>query len=368
MRKATKYDISTTNIANLGTELEKKVKAASAANEKQWAGAGKAVGLQIWRIEKFQVVPWAVDQYGSFYTDDSYIVLQTYKRADALAWNVFFWLGETTTQDEAGTAAYKTVELDTILGGAPIQHREVQGYESDSFMSLFPKGVKLLSGGVESGFKHVKPHEYKPRLLHIKGNKKNIRCTQVPLSVDSLNDGDVFVLDHGLTVYQWHGPHASVPEKAKGAQVTRALDDERGGKVEIKVIEPTTDDADSTAFWAAFGGKKPVKSKAEGGSDEVEVSFRRLFRLKEESGKFTFTKVAEGKIAHSLLDSSDVFILDTGVEVFTWVGKKASTKEREHALSYAQNYLNEYKRPAYLSICRILEGGENEVFHEVFTS
>ena len=56
--------------------------------------------------------------------------------------------------DEAGTAAYKTVELDDFLGGAPVQHREVQGFESKLFMSYFPKMV-ITKGGVDSGFNKV---------------------------------------------------------------------------------------------------------------------------------------------------------------------------------------------------------------------
>ena len=44
-------------------------------------------------------------------------------------------------QDEYGTAAYKTVELDTYHDDKAIQHREVQGYESNSFKHLFPKGI-----------------------------------------------------------------------------------------------------------------------------------------------------------------------------------------------------------------------------------
>lgn len=42
-------------------------------------------------------------------------------------------------KDEYGTAAYKTVELDTYLDDAAVQHREVQGSESKRFLSLFPK-------------------------------------------------------------------------------------------------------------------------------------------------------------------------------------------------------------------------------------
>lgn len=94
-------------------------------------------------------------------------------------------LGLETSQDEAGTAAYKTVELDDFLNGAAVQYREVEGYESAEFLKIFEStgGIKILEGGMESGFNHVKPVEYRPRLLEVKG-KHHIRIQQVELTCD----------------------------------------------------------------------------------------------------------------------------------------------------------------------------------------
>jgi len=369
MLKPKTYNIADSNIAMLGSDLEKKVKAAAANTEPAWDNAGKKVGLEIWRIEKFHVKFWPKEQYGSFYDGDSYIVLNTYKKPDgnALLFDVHFWLGTYTSQDEAGTAAYKTVELDDKLGGAPVQHREVQGYESDMFLGYFGNQIKLLSGGVDSGFKHVKPEEYKPRLLHIKGKKK-VLVTQVEMERASLNSGDVFILDAGLKLFQFNGKKAGPQEKQKGAQLSHALSDERKGKAKIFVLEETDKEEE---FWKQLGGIGPIKTAEEGGDDnEFETSGKadkKLFRLSDSSGKLEFASVATGNaIKRNMLDSSDVFILDSGNEVFAWIGKGASVDEKSKALSFAQDYLTKYNRPAFLPISRILEGAENEVFESHF--
>lgn len=84
-----------------------------------------------------QVEDWPAEQYGEFFNGDSYIILNTYKEEEEIKYDVHFWIGKYSTQDEYGTAAYKTVELDTFLDDKPIQHREVQGHESSSFKSYF---------------------------------------------------------------------------------------------------------------------------------------------------------------------------------------------------------------------------------------
>jgi len=282
---------------------------------------------------------------------------------NALSWDVHFWLGEFTSQDEAGTAAYKTVELDDFLGGAPVEYRQVSHHESEKFLSLFdPPGMRLLEGGVASGFNHVKPEEYKPRLLHIKGKGKSVSVSEVPLSHTSLNSGDAFILDAGLNLYTWFGKTAGPAERHKAASLSKALDDERAGKPVQTVF--TEGDADATPFWNLLGGQGPIKSAAQGGADDAqEKRAKVLLQVSDASGALKFTKIAEGDIKRSQFVSKDAFIFDAGPEVFVWVGKGATVNERKGALQYAQSYLKDNNRPVYLPIVRILEGGENEVFN-----
>lgn len=53
---------------------------------------------------------------------------------EGLEYDLHFWIGKYSTQDEYGTAAYKTVELDTYHGDKPIQHREVSSRQTGIFM------------------------------------------------------------------------------------------------------------------------------------------------------------------------------------------------------------------------------------------
>jgi gelsolin len=372
LRKQQTVDILASNIAFLGTDLEKNVRAAAAACEDQWKTAGKAAGIQVWRIEQFKVVPYPKQDYGRFYEGDSYIVLKTnkLKGSDGLAWDVHFWLGLETTMDEAGTAAYKTVELDDYLGTAPVQHREVQGREGDLFLSYWPNGISYLKGGVDTGFHHVKPDEYRTRLLHVKGNLKNVRITEVPLKASSLNSGDIFILDKGLNLYQMQGKKSSAGERMKAAQLSRAIDDERKGLATVHVAEQGDGDKDFwPIFWEALGGEGPI-SDVSGSDDAASVEaakLKKLFRLKEhDDSNLAFELVAEGRFNKGMLDGNDVFILDQGQEVFVWVGKGSSAKERKWGIQYAQNYLIQHNRPNWLPITRIFQGGENEVFETSF--
>ena len=67
------------NLAMLGSIYEKALRLQRAEGEPQWKTIKKEPGLYIWRIEKFNVIPWPKDEYGTFYQGDTFIVLSITK-------------------------------------------------------------------------------------------------------------------------------------------------------------------------------------------------------------------------------------------------------------------------------------------------
>jgi len=360
------YTIQGSNLELFGTDVEHKCKESAAAGEKQWQGTGQAVGLKIWRIEKFKVVPWPVEHYGEFYDGDSYIVFNTHGIAPHFQFDVHFWLGEHTTQDEAGTAAYKTVELDDFHHGAPVQHREVQGYESEMFVSYFPQGLHIMHGGVETGFRHVTPEQYKPRLFHVRGGFRDCRVWEVPLTRDSLNSGDAFVLDAGLKIFQWHGSSAAGPEKMKAGQFSRHLHSERSGRPQVIILEEPSGDPE---FWQLLGGEGPIMTAEEGNSQDnapAQATVKSLFRLSDKSGSLTFTEVAKGSLKKASLDTNDVFIVDACDRIWVWVGARSNTNEKRRAMGFAHKYLVDHNRKLQTGISKVPEGVATPGFDQCF--
>lgn len=128
----------------------------------------------------------------------------------------------------------------------------------------------------------MEPDKYEPRLLHLKG-KRNVRARQVPLKRESLNEGDVFILDNGLKLYLWNGKDANRFEKAKGVQLLVKLRNERGARPETVLLD---EDPENEEFWSMLGGQGPIASAEEGGEDEVADSGEetKLFRVSDASG------------------------------------------------------------------------------------
>lgn len=362
------------NIALLGSDLEKEVRKHAAETEEAYKGAGESVGIEIWRVEQFKVVKWKKRHYGTFFSGDSFIILHTYKHdaTDKLLWDIHFWLGSKTSQDEAGVAAYMTVVLDDLLNTTPVQFREVQGYESEEFLSLWgDSGMRVLSGGVASGFHNISKDEmknYSPRLMQVKGTAKRVVVREVECSASAMNHGDVFLLDCGESkLYQWNGEESGPFERRKASEVIEAIKTEREGTPDVEVLDESSD---NEAFWSHVSGSLgDVKDAASGGADsevKEEAPTVKVFRVSDSSGELKMEEYKSGDdVKGCKLDSTDVFIVDSGDTVFVWVGTEASKSERRMGMKYATDYLSKFGRPSHTPVVRVIEGSETAAFKKI---
>jgi gelsolin len=118
------YDIKDSNVELIGSDLDHKVKHASAETEPAWndGHVGRTPGLFVWRIDNFAVVPVPKPSHGVFYSGDSYIVLHSQQikskiedddpKNKKLTHAIHFLLGTHTSQDEASASFSSDYQTD----------------------------------------------------------------------------------------------------------------------------------------------------------------------------------------------------------------------------------------------------------------
>lgn len=337
------------------------------ALEPAFQGAGQRLGMEIWRIENFEPVPLPKSECGKFYSGDSYIVLQTSPgKGGAYLFDIHFWLGKDTSQDEAGTSAIKTVELDAILGGRAVQHRELQGHESDKFLSYFKPCIIPMEGGVASGFKKTEEEEFDTRLYVCKG-KRVVRLKQVPFSRSSLNHDDVFILDTKEKIYQFNGANSNIQERAKALEVIQYLKEKyHEGNCGVAIVDDgkLQADSDSGEFWVLFGGFAPIGKKVPSEDDIVlEKTPPTLYSITDNQ-----VNAVDAELSKSLLENNKCYILDCGAEVFVWIGRVTQVDERKSAIQAAEEFIANQNRPKSTRITRLIQGYETHGFKSNFDS
>ncbi|KAM0907641.1 hypothetical protein ACQ4PT_015983 [Festuca glaucescens] len=263
--------------------------------------------------------------------------------------DIHYWLGKDTSQDEAGTAAIKTVELDAALGGRGVQYREVQGNETEKFLSYFKPCIIPEEGGVASGFRHA---------------EVNAR-EHVPFARSSLNHEDIFILDTESKIFQFNGSNSSIQERAKALEVVQYLKDtNHEGKCDVAAVEDgkLMADADAGEFWGLFGGFAPLPRKTFPELNGIDTAFPpKLLCV----NKVQTVSVDCDVLTKALLDSTKCYILDCGSEIYVWMGRETALEDRKRAGLAAEELLREGNRPKS-HIIRLMEGSEMAIFRSKF--
>ncbi|TKC46840.1 hypothetical protein EI555_015250, partial [Monodon monoceros] len=379
---------------------------------------GNDPGIITWRIEKMELALVPLNAHGTFYEGDCYIILskgqqrrggelapdlislttsQTRRMGSILSQDIHFWIGKDSSQDEKSCAAIYTTQLDDYLGGSPVQHREVQCHESDTFRGYFKQGIIYKKGGVASGMKHVETNTYDVKwLLHVKG-KRNIRATelspapwplrlapknssyimstsplQVEMSWDSFNRGDVFLLDLGKVIIQWNGPESSSRERLKAMLLAKHIRDrERGGRAEIGVIEGDKEAASPELMKVlqdTLGRHSIIKPAVPDEiTDQQQKSNITLYHVSDSAGQLAVTDVATRPLVQGLLNHDDCYILDqSGTKIYVWKGRGATKVEKQMAMSKALNFIKMKGYPSSTNVETVSDGAESAMFKQLF--
>ncbi|NXD37111.1 VILI protein, partial [Copsychus sechellarum] len=329
-------------------------------------------GIQIWRIENMEMVPVPTKSYGNFYEGDCYVVLSTRKSGSNFSYDIHYWLGKESSQDEQGAAAIYTTQMDDHLGSVAVQHREVQGHESETFRAYFKQGIIYKKGGVASGMKHVETNTYNvQRLLHVKG-KKNVVAGEVEMSWKSFNRGDVFLLDLGQLIIQWNGPESNRNERLRAMTLAKDIRDrERGGRAKVGVVDGEDEDASPELMKVlkhVLGEKRDIQPAIPDEKvDQIVKSSLKLYHVSNASGNLVIQEVGVPPLTQDMLLHEDCYILDQGgIRIFVWKGKNASKEEKQQAMSRALGFIKAKNYPDSTSVETENDGSESAVFRQLF--
>ncbi|XP_014750951.1 villin-4 isoform X2 [Brachypodium distachyon] len=330
-------------------------------------GAGQKDGLEVWRIENFKPVPVPTSSYAKFYMGDSYIILKTSAlKNGSFRHDIHYWLGKDTSQDEAGTAAILTVELDAALGGRAVQYREVQGNETEKLLSYFRPCIMPQPGGVASGFNHVEVNEQEHvTRLYVCRGKHVVHVKEVPFSRSSLNHEDIFILDTKSKIFQFNGSNSCIQERAKALEVVQYIKDTfHEGKCEVAAVEDgkLMADAEAGEFWAQFGGFAPLprKTTSEETGKDSEIAVKLLCF---NQGKLEL--ITSEPLVHDLLETNKCYLLDCGAEMYVWLGRSTSLQVRKGASESAEKMLVADSR-TQSHVMKVIEGYETVMFKSKF--
>ncbi|XP_071380443.1 scinderin like a [Centroberyx affinis] len=286
-------------------------------------GSGK---VQIWRVEGGEKVPVDPSNYGQFYGGDCYLVLYSYNTEGREQHIIYTWQGLKCSQNELGASALLTVGLDDSMGGCPVQVRVTQGQEPPHLVSLF-KGKPMVVHLGGTSRKGGQTQAGSTRLFHIRqSSTKATRAVEVEPSAANLNTNDVFVVKSPNSLFLWRGVGGTEEEMVAAKYVASLLG---GNPTEV------AESKEPAGFWSALGGKKEYQTSK---SLKKMVQSVRLFGCSNKTGRLIADEVP-GDFTQMDLATDDIMLLDTGDQIFLWVGNDANEVEKTGADKIANEYV-----------------------------
>lgn len=331
-------------------------------------GAGAKPGLEIWCVENSQLVSVPKSSHGKFYSGSAYVVLSTsVLKSGPPQHDIHYWLGNDANEVDSALVSDKALELDAALGSCTVQYREVQGEETQKFLSYFKPCIIPVEGVYSSQSGKLNGETYQVTLLTCKGDHV-VHVKEVPFARSSLNHNDVFILDTASKIFLFSGCNSSIQERAKALEVVEYIKENKHSEnCEVATIEDgkLVGDSDVGEFWSLFGGYAPIpRDSALAGPQEVDSPVI-LFWINLQ-GKLS--QIGSNSLEKDMLEKDKCYMLDCGAEVFVWMGRSTSITERKTSISAAEDFLRKQDRSNGTHLTFLTEGLETSMFKSYFNS
>jgi hypothetical protein len=338
--------------------------------------------IMAWRIENFAPARLPDENLGQFYESDCYIVLHVDGAENRRCqFTVFVWVGSKATMDKKASAAMHAMNLRNLCSAERLAQREEQGEESEEFLRLFPGPLVYLEGGSKTGFYAAGRRTYNMRLYVLYGSKDPVLLPVHP-SAPSLDSRFTYLLDAGRRLYVWAGRQSSGLLKSKGRLMCEMISKvERNASASISIVEEGDESAE---FWETLGSRRvqgavaaavasentlrsPLPTPTAGDSDRnadtpnAGLYRPRLYRVGIQSGRLELPQILPDPgepLAQKLLDPHGVFVLDTGLDVFVWIGRHSMRLYRVAGMKLAQEMASLLERPDYGTLTKVSEMSE----------
>ena len=140
------------------------------------------------------------------------------------------------------------------------------------------------------------------------------------------------------------------------------------------VLDQGDGDDEHADFWSHLADGEIASAEA---ADEPITEFKPLLFRVDGNPEKALEQVAQGafkqrpgKLVRVLdrgcLAEDDVFLMDSGWEIFIWIGKSADTSEKIAAMGAADRYALMEPRAADLPVTIVKSGKESDLFKSYF--
>merc|ERR1711972_34373 len=215
-------------------------------------------------------------------------------------------------------------------------------------MSHFPTGLVIKSGKRKE--KRGPSWKAKTEFYHLRSNGSSLyrRCVQTKADSSLLNSTFCYIL--------------KVPFDPEDTIVAEEIAYSLYDRDNFSLQVLNEGEEPENFFWVGLGEKKPYDKEAD------FMSFTRLFRCSNEKGYFTVSEKCSDFCQDDLADD-DIMILDTGEQVFLWMGPRCSEVEVKLSYKSAQVYIQNLRakqpeRPRKLFLT--IMGKESKKFTKCF--